>query len=181
MFHTILSLRRFHPSEVAKFRQPTPDSGLRTSDSPSPAPGGRRAAFTLIELLVVVTIMATLLALLGGGIRKSIDNARRRRAATEREAVRTAILNFWHDEGKPPIETKKGFHTYIFCANRPDLKSGEKWDDDWTKVINPLLDPEHELNNLKKAYLSEKDVNTGKEPSITKIKIDLSAKNATVE
>ena len=146
----------------------------------SRAPQGR-AAFTLIELLVVITIMAMLLALLGGGIRKSIDNARKRRAATEREAVRTAILNFWHDEGKPPIKTKKGIHTYIYGGTRPADKPGTAYDEDWSKVLSPLLDPQHDLNNLKKAYLTDKDVNSGKEPSIKKITIDLSGKNATVE
>ena len=121
----------------------------------SRAPQGR-AAFTLIELLVVITIMATLLALIGGGIRKSVDSAKKRRATTERDAVRTAILNFWHDEGKPPIETKKGFHTYVYGTEESkDPKKGIiKYAN--FKVLDPLLDPEHKLNNLKKAYLSEK-------------------------
>ena len=138
--------------------------------------------------------MATLLALLGGGIRKSVDNAKRRRAATEREAVRSAILTFWHDEGKPPIETERVYNTYVFGKK---LSEGEMKDRNINKnlckqdkpemtieeVLKPLLNPE--LNNLKKSYLSKKDVNLDeKDPdkqSIKRIIIYLTSKNAKVE
>lgn len=147
----------------------------------SPRPSAR-AAFTLIELLVVVAIISMLMALIGGGIRKSMDSAKKRRDATAREAVRTAIMTFWHDTGEPPIQLRKGYYTYVYdwTGRKADqvAKTGTitNTTDDVATVLKPLTDPDS--NPLKKTYLTGNDQYM---KSIKRIKYDLTSKNATVE
>ena len=121
-------------------------SVLRRATSAHPS-ARRRSAFTLIELLIVVTIMAMLLALLGGGIRKSIENARKRQRATEVQTLQSAIMTYWHDTGKPPISTKKGTYTYKFTKDNDE-------------VFARLIDAGHKENQLGKAYLDMNQLRT---------------------
>lgn len=132
-----------------------------------------RSAFTLIELLVVVTIMATLLALLGGGIRKSIDNARRRQRATDLKTLSSAILTYWHDTGKPPIEEKTlkaGVQKYYFGAENDgeDKKSHTITRKDNGEIFQKLVADSsgNTDNELNKAYLDLHQLRTAK--NITK-------------
>ena len=170
----------------------TSDSGLRTSDSGLRTPDfllrGRRSGFTLIELLVVIALMATLMTLLAGGIRKSMDSAKKRQAATARQAVQTAILTFWHDNGYPPIETENHYYTYIYdwTGEKTEGKNSKKGihtftSEPLTEVLLPLTNPSHKLNSLHKVYLGSSDTFTGKTRMINRITIDLTAKNAIVE
>lgn len=151
----------------------------------------RRSAFTLIELLIVIAIMASLLALLGGGIRKSIASAQRRQATTARDAVRTAILNFWHDIGKPPIKFKNGdedYYTFVYdwtsnARNAKVAKYGIQTNTtpDIATLLKPLTNPgedKNNLNSLNKVYLATTD---NYEKHIKRIKIDLTTKDVTVE
>ena len=167
----------------------TSDSGLRTSDSGLRTPDfplrGRRSAFTLIELLIVVALMAMLMTLLGGGIRKSMDNAKKRQRSTELQTLETAILTYWHDTGKPPITTKKGVYAYSYT-------------DDNNTVFNRLLDANHKENQMGKAYLDINQLRTAAEGHVRpmrrpsesiadpygnfyKVTIDLETKNAKVQ
>ena len=144
-----------------------------------------RSGFTLIELLVVVAIMAMLMTLIGGGIRKSMDSAKKRQAATARQSVQAAIMTYWHDTGKPPIETQKGYYVYVYdwsgkarAAKVSATGTITNVNDAVTEVLEPLANPSHKRNPLQKTYLSGNDQYV---KSITRIKFDLTAKNATVE
>ncbi len=112
----------------------------------------RRSGFTLIELLIVVAVMSMLLALLGGGIRKSMDNAKKRQRSTEIQTLETAIMTYWHDCGKPPISTKKGTYSYTF-----DNSSGAKEN---KNVFQRLIDASHADNQMGKAYLDLNQLRT---------------------
>lgn len=107
--------------------------------------GRKRGAFTLIELMIVVAILSVLLTLLAGGIKKSIDNAKKRNRSTEVQTLETAIMTYWHDTGKPPITTKKGIYSYTFTENNND-------------VFNRLIDPAK--NDLEKKYLDINQMRT---------------------
>ena len=163
-----------------------PLARVATPRSTRPAARRRdsRAAFTLIELLVVIALMAMLMTLLGGGIRRSVENAKKRQASTAKQAVQTAILTFWHDTGKPPIETQKGYYTYIYDwaggSEGSNAKTGVKriTSKSVTDVLRPLTETDHRLNVMNKSYLSSSDKYV---KHITRITFDLTAKNATVE
>lgn len=135
--------------------------------------------------------MASLLALLGGGIRKSIASAQKRQAATARNAVRTAILNFWHDIGKPPIDFKdsdEGYYTFVYdWTSKAKAASVAKYGiktnttPDIVTLLMPLTNPgqdKNKLNSLNKVYLATND---NYEKHIKRIKIDLTTKDVTVE
>ena len=178
-----------------RFHIPRPALPFRPLHSSSSTPRGatesRRSAFTLIELLVVIALMATLMTLLAGGIRKSIDSARKRQAATARQAVQTAIMTFWHDNGKPPIDKHDQldhYYTYIYDWTGKEKegrnsKTGVRTftSKALTEVLLPLTDPEHDQNALHKTYLGSSDTFSGKRRMINRITFDLAAKNATVE
>jgi prepilin-type N-terminal cleavage/methylation domain-containing protein len=139
--------------------------------------------FTLIELMIVVAILSVLLTLLAGGIKKSVDNAKKRGRATEVQALQSAIMTYWHDTGKFPITTAKGKYTYTFT-------------DDNNVVFSKLLDESQ--NDLKKKYLDINQMRTkdngriqpmkrASEPLVDyngnyyKVTIDLTTKTATVQ
>ena len=101
----------------------------------------RKSGFTLIELLVVVAILALLVALLSGAIRKSMDAAQRRRFVSELGSFETAMITYLHDNEKPPIDIQNGKYEYVFEEN-----NGE--------VFKYLLDTNNKQHNpLGKNYL----------------------------
>ncbi len=117
------------------------------SISPRRTSNSSRSAFTLIELLIVVALMAMLMTLLGGGIRKSMDNAKKRQRSTELQTLETAIMTYWHDTGKPPITTSSGKYSYSYT-------------DDNNTVFARLLDANHKDNQMGKAYLDINQLRT---------------------
>ena len=130
-----------------------------------------RAAFTLIELLIVVTIMAMMLALLGGGIRKSVNNARKKQRATEVQTLQTAIMTYWHDIGRPPnkedIDKSQNRGKYSFT-----------YTDENYKVFSPLVHAD--ANPLGKAYLDWKQLRTVVDGSVRPLKDPDSTKNQSI-
>ncbi|MBR1836872.1 MAG: type II secretion system protein [Kiritimatiellae bacterium] len=75
----------------------------------SAAPAGRAggaAAFTLVELLVVVAIIGVLATLLGSAIMTATKTANKKRADNNAELLRAAIVEFWHDNGRWPVDAK---------------------------------------------------------------------------
>ncbi|MBR4617149.1 MAG: type II secretion system protein [Kiritimatiellae bacterium] len=141
----------------------------------SPRASRGRAAFTLIELLIVVTIMATLLALLGGGIRKSIDNARRRQRDADLKTLSSAILTYWHDTGKPPIDKdilEPGVKTYYFGAEKDseDKKKHTVTVADNGKIFKLLVADRNDKvdNDLNKSYLDLHQLRTSANSELNK-------------
>ncbi len=110
-----------------------------------------RSGFTLIELLVVVAVMAMLMALLGGGIRRSIENGRKRQRATDIQTLQSAIMTYWHDTGVPPVQTKRGQFVYEYGPNKPS---------DNSVVFRRLINASDVNNPLKKAYLDINQLRT---------------------
>lgn len=92
-----------------------------------------RSAFTLIELLVVIAVIGVLLALLGGGIRKSMDNAKRRGRETEAQGLTAAIENYHADNGKYPISIKDGTYVYTFKEDNNEV---------FSKLLDPSKNPQ---------------------------------------
>ena len=144
-----------------------------------------RSGFTLIELLIVIAIMGVLVGLLTGGIRKSMDNAKKRNRSTEVQTLETAIMTYWHDTGKPPVTIKKGTYKYVFS-------------DDNNDVFERLINSSHAQNPLGKAYLDLNQLRTAKDGKVRpmekasqpiadyngkfyKVTIDLEVKTAKVE
>lgn len=105
------------------------------------------AGFTLLELLIVIGIIGLLVGLLGGGIRRSIENGKKRTRSTEAQGLQSAIMTYWHDTGKPPIELTRGKYEYTF-------------DEDNNKVFERLADPNHNKNPLQKTYVDIRQLRT---------------------
>ena len=139
--------------------------GATVSPTSQPATGNRkpetsrrgRAAFTLIELLVVVAVMGVLLALLGGGIRKSLDNAKKRGRETEVASLAAAIENYHTDTGKYPITIKSGQYTYTYKENNDEV---------FTYLLNPSK------NALGKRYLDMNGLRTAKNGRVKRLESD---------
>lgn len=62
----------------------------------------RGSGFTLVELLIVVAIMAILVGLLSGAIRRSVTNAREQRINAEIKALNYGLVTYWHETGRWP-------------------------------------------------------------------------------
>jgi prepilin-type N-terminal cleavage/methylation domain-containing protein len=61
-----------------------------------------RAGFTLVELLIVVAIIGILLGLLSGAIKKTVENAKKKKIVAECISLTTAIANYRHDYNRWP-------------------------------------------------------------------------------
>jgi prepilin-type N-terminal cleavage/methylation domain-containing protein len=60
-------------------------------------------AFTLIEMLVVIAIIGILAAILTPALRSAFEKAKKSRAQTEVNAIKTAVQGFLNDYAKLPI------------------------------------------------------------------------------
>ena len=67
--------------------------------------GKTRSGFTLVEMLIVVGILGVLLSLLSPAILKQAKVSQEKRAVNERKVLEAAILEFWHDQKRWPINT----------------------------------------------------------------------------
>ena len=168
---------------VSRFSSGRELSDLRTfglSDSDKrKAVGG----FTLIELLIVIAIIGVLVGLLAGGIKASVESAKKRNRSTEVRALETAVMTYWHDTGKLPVTLKKDTYKASYS-------------DDNNEVFAKLIDPSK--NELGKAYLDINQLRTAKDGRVRrlerpsepladykgayyKVTIDLKKKTVTVE
>ena len=146
MFQTIFSSRRPHPVEVEKFPRPTSDFGLRTSDFPSSAAGGRRAAFTIVEVLTVVSIIAILLGMVGAASHAARQKAYRAQAAAEAGEIANACRAFWIASGN----WKNG--PYWPGGTGMAGHSGQKIFKDG-EIYNSLIGKDGKLNPAKTVFL----------------------------
>ncbi len=106
----------------------------------------KRNGFTLIELLIVVAVMALLIGLISGAVRHSIRNARKNRASAECALLESAIMTYWHDYGKFPIDKKKD--------NWGDSLYKHTYKED-NHLVFDRLHPQNNANPFHKEYLDE--------------------------
>ena len=74
-----------------------------------------RSAFTLIELLIVIAIIGILAGLLSTAIMKITKTAVNKRNKNNAERLEAAIVEYWHDMGRWPIDK----------SEKPVLKEGK--------------------------------------------------------
>ena len=105
-------------------------------------PSTKRSAFTLIEVLVVIAIIGILAAVIIPAAGSAKETALKRRAATEMNSIKVAILQFQAD------------HKYMpWPPGANNVRVGEdKWAADETSQI-PVMDLLTGNNALKKGYL----------------------------
>lgn len=116
-----------------------------------------RSGFTLVELLIVVAIIGVLVALLAGGIRRTLESSKKRGRSTEVQALQTAVMTYWHDVGKPPISLTKGTYVYKFKDNNNEV---------FEKLITASK------NAMGKTYLDKNQLRTKKNGQIMRLEKD---------
>ncbi len=81
-----------------------------------------RNAFTLIEMLVVIAIIGILAAILTPALRSAFEKAKKSRAQTEVNAIKTSIQGFLNDYSKLPITGSHGGADQDYRDSKPIIR-----------------------------------------------------------
>ena len=96
-----------------------------------------RAGFTLIEMLVVIAIIGILMTVLASSLMQAKNHARRTKAETQLREMISAFISYYNAYGAWP----EGF-------SGGDVRVTEA-------LLQPLLDPAHEDNDLGLVFLNK--------------------------
>ena len=124
-----------------------------------------RCGFTLVEMLIVVGILGVLLGLLSPAMLKQTRVSQEKRSANERKILEAAILEFWHDQKRWPINpstkpSKDG--SYFDNVKKSDAGNAYKiiYQDLNNVVFDQLINAPFGSGQTHKDYIDTKGHNT---------------------
>jgi prepilin-type N-terminal cleavage/methylation domain-containing protein len=94
-----------------------------------------KSGFTLVELLVVIAIIGILMAITVPGISKTKERAMKMKARQECNAIKTAIIGYYNEYGKYPLQTSTTDQETTLTAQLTDILRAQDDTENPRKIV----------------------------------------------